>query len=200
VNLHPKFLEEVYGNLAADCWNPAWSQVPRFGGGMAVELEVGEFLHALARLTKPETVVETGTHRGFSTLMLAQALRANGKGHLYTVDVVDYGVVADCERFGVADRVTFLQGNSAEVLARLPGAPTIDLLWLDADHAAEAVHRELEVALPLLRAGTLVAFHDTTSDPREGEAVREIRAQHPTWEAMDFVTARGFALLRVVDG
>lgn len=196
--LDEKLAREIYGSATPDCWNKEWKQVGRFGGGMAIELEVGEFLNALVRMTKPAVVVETGTHKGFSTLMIAQALKANGKGHLYTADLEDHGVAKECEQFGVASFVTFTKGDSAAVISKLsPAVKNIDFLWLDADHSMEAVIKELNAALPMLRKGTLVAFHDVITDPREAKAIEEIRKRFPTWEYLNFITARGFALMRV---
>src|SRR5258708_3945530 len=111
--------KEIYSSAGPDCWNNEWRQVERFGGGMAIELEVGEFLNALVRMTKPSIVVETGTHKGFSTLMIAQALKANGKGHLYTFDLTDYGIMKECERFGVASLVSFAKEDSAAGISKL---------------------------------------------------------------------------------
>lgn len=196
--LDPKLSQEIYGSAVPDCWNKEWRQVERFGGGWAVELEVGEFLNALVRMTKPAIVVETGTHKGFSTLMIAQALKANGKGYLYTVDLVDHGVIKECRQFGVESFVTFMKGDSAAAISTLsPRVKNIDFLWLDADHSTESVLKELNAALPMLRQGTLVAFHDIITDPREAKAVLSIRKRFPAWEYMNFITARGFALMRV---
>lgn len=196
--LDPKLSHEIYSTAAPDCWNKEWRQVERFGGGWAVELEVGEFLNALVRMTKPSVVVETGTHKGFSTLMIAQALKANGKGHLYTFDLKDHGVLKECEQFGVASVVSFSKGDSAiGIFGLSTRVKNIDFLWLDADHSTEAVTRELDAALPMLRSGTLIAFHDLITDPREVKAVEEIRRRFPAWEYLNFITARGFALMRV---
>lgn len=196
--LDPKLANEIYSTAEPDCWNKDWKQVPRFGGGMAIELEVGEFLNALVRMTKPAIVVETGTHKGFSTLMIAQALKANGKGHLYTFDLKDYGVLKECAQFGVGSFVSFAKGDSAMGISKLaPRVKNIDFLWLDADHSTEAVIGELNAALPMLRNGTLVAFHDIITDHREAKAVLEIRQRFPSWEYLNFITARGFALMRV---
>jgi len=196
--LDQRLSQEIYGSASPDCWNKEWRQVGRFGGGMAIELEVGEFLNSLVRMTKPAVVVETGTHKGFSTLMISQALKANGKGHLYTFDLTDYGVMKECEQFGVASLVTFAKGDSAAGISKLsPTVKNIDFLWLDADHSTEAVIKELNAALPMLRKGTLVAFHDIITDPREAKAIAEIRARFPAWEYLNFITARGFALMRV---
>lgn len=48
--------------------------------------EVGDLLYGLVRMVKPERVVETGAHVGDSAIRIAQALQANGHGHLYTCD------------------------------------------------------------------------------------------------------------------
>ncbi len=53
---------------------------------MAVTLEDAEFLYALVRLTKPEMVLELGTGHGVSARFIAEALKANGRGNLTTVE------------------------------------------------------------------------------------------------------------------
>jgi predicted O-methyltransferase YrrM len=190
---------EILSSVAPDGWNHGWSQVERFGGQMAVELEVGELLHALVRAVKPMKTFETGTHRGFSTLMIASALRANRRGHLFTVDIKDYGVAQECQKFGLQDWVTIIHDDSAMALRRAAAESSpIDFLWLDADHGTEFVLKEIDAALPALRPGSLVAFHDTLTDAREMEAVRTIAGMHPQWQRLHFVTARGFDLMRVM--
>jgi hypothetical protein len=56
-------------------------------------LELGEanLLYSVIRLTKPETVVETGVANGFSTLAILMALEKNEVGELYSVDYPRYG-------------------------------------------------------------------------------------------------------------
>lgn len=44
------------------------------------------FLHALVRMQKPRTVVELGTGTGVAALWLADGVRRNGMGHVWTVD------------------------------------------------------------------------------------------------------------------
>ncbi len=51
-----------------------------------VEVEVGEFLHGLVRMIKPEAILETGTHKGISTAYMASALKENGNGKITTVE------------------------------------------------------------------------------------------------------------------
>lgn len=190
---------EIIESLAPDPWNSLWSQVPRFGGQMAVELEVGELLAALVRATKPEVVIETGTYKGFSTLMIAAALKRNDRGHLYTIDINDHRVMDECRSFELDSWVTFIQSDSELAIQSLVGkVGKIDFLWLDADHTKKSVLNEVSAAIPSLRPGTIIAFHDTTLFPEEGLAIQELRRKFPSWESLAFVTARGFHLMRVV--
>ena len=48
------------------------------------ELGLGWLIYAFARVSKPEVVVEVGA--GGSSFCILQALKDNGRGHLYTVD------------------------------------------------------------------------------------------------------------------
>jgi len=184
-------------SVAKDPWKGQWSVVNEFGGGWAVELEVGEFLHGIVRMLKPDVIVETGTHKGFCALMMAKALEQNGDGHLHTVDLTDHGVKAMFERFKVSQRVTFYKARSTDVLQSMPKNRKLDFLWLDADHSEESVLAELQTALPFLKPGSYVGYHDALVDPREDSAVKKIRAQHPSWEYIRFFSARGVDLMRV---
>ena len=189
---------EIKASLSPDCWNGRWSQVGCFGGAMAVEWEVGEFLHALVRAIKPKVIIETGTHKGFSSLMIGAALKDNGFGHLYSIDCKDYGARAEIVRFGLVDYVTLILENSLKAIPELlKSNPVVDLLWLDADHSTESVIGEFRAGWPGLRSGSYITFHDTLSDPREKEGVRSILAEHPTLEHIHLATARGFDLVRV---
>ena len=44
-------------------------------------------LYFLVRELKPEKIIETGVHRGVSSLFILQALEDNGKGELYSIDL-----------------------------------------------------------------------------------------------------------------
>ncbi len=53
----------------------------RIGGGARIEL-----LYFLVRCAQPEVIVETGVAAGFSSTVLLEALKRNGKGRLYSSD------------------------------------------------------------------------------------------------------------------
>src|SRR4051812_16620659 len=54
----------------------------------SVELEVGQLYYALVLLLRPQWILETGTHIGYSTCKLAQGLRDTGAydGRVITMD------------------------------------------------------------------------------------------------------------------
>ena len=64
---------------------PSNSHYSMFNTG-SVEIEVGEFLYSLVRMQKPDNILETGTHKGISTLYMALALKDNEKGIIETVE------------------------------------------------------------------------------------------------------------------
>jgi len=53
---------------------------------MSVTLEDAEFLYSLVRLIRPTGVLELGTGLGLSGRFIAEALVANGRGRLVTVE------------------------------------------------------------------------------------------------------------------
>jgi predicted O-methyltransferase YrrM len=191
------FQAVIQKTIGKDPWKGQWSVVDQFGGGWAVELEVGELLHSIVRTLKPNLIVETGTHKGFSALMMAKAIQQNGIGRLHTVDLTDHDVKALFERFKVSSVATFHKMHSVDMLKSMPKDRKIDFLWLDADHAEESVLSEIGAAIPLLKPGSYVGFHDALIDPREDSAVKKVRAQHPTWEYIRFFSARGVDIMRV---
>lgn len=194
----PKLIQEITENVDPDYLNKLWTEAREFGGGAAVEVEIGELLFALVRSFKPAVVVETGTHRGFSALMIGDALRANGHGHLYTIDLNNFGPAEKFSHFGLSDRITFIHRNSVDALKALHDSGIkVDFLWLDADHATNSVLSEFEAALPMLKPGTYVAFHDTTLFESEDKAIRQIRERFPAWEYLRIISSRGFDVMRI---
>jgi predicted O-methyltransferase YrrM len=193
-----KLIAEVKGNIEPDYVNGRYSQIKSLGDGSAIELEIGELLYSLIRATKPGVVVETGTNKGFSGLMIADALRANGHGHLHTIDHLDFGAVERFKTFDLNSFVTFMCLKSVEALERLTKTLSgkVDFLWLDADHDTKAVLAEIEAALPLLAPKAYIAFHDTTLFKTEDDAIHQIRKRFPAWEYIRIISARGFDLMR----
>jgi predicted O-methyltransferase YrrM len=135
-------------------------------------------LYYMLRALKPVRVLEVGTHIGASTVHIAAALRANAREggpapDATTVDIQDvndpvtrpwirYGSRhAPAEmigQMGLGEGVRFVAEPSLAFLAE-PGEG-FDLIFLDGDHSAATVYRELPAALRRLRPGGLVLLHD----------------------------------------
>lgn len=56
-------------------------------GGMSIEREEGQFLYALVRALQPEHALEIGVFAGVSSQHIIEALGANDKGGLISVDI-----------------------------------------------------------------------------------------------------------------
>jgi predicted O-methyltransferase YrrM len=136
-------------------------------------------IYYLVRQFKPRTVLEIGTHLGASTIHIAAALRkiqeedADGPRHITTVDIHDvndestawwrrYGACCSpletALRLGLADQISFVTGRSLEHFASCD--ERYDFIFLDGDHSARTVYREVPAALTVLRNGGVILLHD----------------------------------------
>ena len=135
--------------------------------GQTPEIEVLEFLYALARLIKPGYVVETRAWHGYTAQVIGKALKANGFGRLVALE-------SDADCFAVAagriateslSEVVDIRQHSA---ANFAPEQVINLLVLDSqlDHHAS----ELRHLLPRLAAGCIVIVSD--SGARRGKTLQ----------------------------
>ena len=86
--------------------------------------------YVLVRILKPNVVVETGTDKGLGTLLIAQALKENGKGKVYSLDIDPYSGVLINQN--IWDNIELIKGNSVENLKKIKN---IDIFIHDSDHS-----------------------------------------------------------------
>ena len=126
-----------------------------------VSPEAGQLLYALARASRPDTIVEFGLSFGVSTIYLAAAVTDNGVGRVVTTELSLKKVEtarANLQEAGVGDVVTILPGDALETLADVPGP--VGLVLLDGwKSLCLPVLRLLE---PKLAPGALVAADDSS--------------------------------------
>lgn len=154
----PKLLDTIKRRTTP--WTPEELVDACASGYYAAPADIGRMLYACVRAMRPETVFEFGTSYGFTAIHIAAALRDNGAGHLYTVDLHKGKCAAarkNLEAAGVADQVDVVEGEAVDVLSDFPHQ--IDFLYLDgwADFYLDAV----KAAEPRLRQGALVHADDT---------------------------------------
>jgi predicted O-methyltransferase YrrM len=127
--------------------------------------EEGQMLYALIRWLKPDSVVQIGGWAGCSATHLAMAVKANGKGHVTSVDNggdgnTEHGNLLPKE---LAEYVTLVWANGEDWLANQPDG-SIGLMFEDASHATELVAKLSELALKKLQPGGLLVNHDAAHD------------------------------------
>lgn len=142
-----------------------------------------ELLYRLASRVSEGVIVEVGSYRGRSTVALARGARAGSAVAVYAVDPHEaFQDHPGSPQFGPPDRAAFFRAmlrsrcyhqvrlvnlSSEEVT---PGwRRPVGLLWIDGDHSAEAVRRDLECWWPHLLPGAAVAFDDAVG-PGSGPA------------------------------
>jgi predicted O-methyltransferase YrrM len=124
--------------------------------------EAGRLLYALARATKPVTVVEFGMSFGISALHLASAVRDNGAGRVITTEISDTKIAAAKQTFadtGLDDLITVLEGDALTTLEELDGA--VDFVLLDG--WKELYLPVIKLLEPKLSPGALVIADNTES-------------------------------------
>lgn len=141
-------------------------------------------LYALIRLRRPEVVVETGVCNGVSSAVMLEALKRNGDGRLYSIDLPEHSETSYPEgtfwegKMGAAvpkgrepgwvvpdalrERWELTLGRTQDelepLLARLG---EIDFFLHDSEHSYECMSFELRAARARLRPGGILASDDT---------------------------------------
>lgn len=167
-------------------------QILQFPGDV---LRLQEALVAL----RPDVIVETGVHRGGSSVFFASVCRLLGRGRVVSIDISIPGEVRQAiEASPFADLITLIEGDSAggETVARVrreirPGERVF--VFLDSDHSKAHVLREMEAYSGLVTPGYYIVATDGVmgllADTPNGspewradnpaEAAREFAARHP---------------------
>lgn len=155
-------------------------------------------LYELARST-PGPILEIGTYRGKSAVLIALALRdAQRETMLYTLDVDRSALeaaAAEARARHIADEIVFIRGTVAAFARAYPHVrPT--LIFIDGDHSRAGVDRDLAVLETLVPAGGQMLFHDFADPRNDDPACPETKvrpAVEASWVAQqcDFVGAFG---------
>lgn len=113
----------------------------------------GRVLSMIAKLLRPQTILEIGTYTGYSALCLAEGLQPSGK--LLTIDVneeLEPRVRGYFEASKFANQIEYIIGNAAQIIPTL--STTFDLIFIDADKQQYPLY--YEQALEKLNPGGFI--------------------------------------------
>ena len=116
--------------------------------------------YALVRILKPEVVVETGTDKGLGTLLIAQALKENSCGKIYSFDIDPFsGVLIDLKDW---ENIELLKGDSIENLKKMG---KVDMFIHDSDHSKNYEMTEFESIQKSLSDNSIVISDNSQYTP-----------------------------------
>ena len=133
---------------------------------MQISPEQGQFMATLLRLMRAQSVLEIGTFTGYSTLVMMQALPANG--HIVACDISET-FTKTARRYwyeaGVSDRITLRLAPASDTLTELLAdgyANSFDAAFIDADKEGYDVY--FERSMELVRPGGLIMIDNVLRD------------------------------------
>lgn len=96
-----------------------------------IRKEMESFLHTMIDLKKPRRILEVGAAVGYSALIMAQWMPQDC--HITTIELDEERIrkaKKNFNRAGMADRITLLEGDAAEILPKL--TDIVDFVFMDA--------------------------------------------------------------------
>jgi predicted O-methyltransferase YrrM len=122
--------------------------------------------------------VEIGVFEGVNTVIIGKAL-ANG-GRLFGIDPFFRGKLGICyhkiiaelhlKRNGVAENVGIIEKLSFDAVGDVPDK--VDFIFIDGDHSYEGIDKDWKLYAGLLKADGIMALHDTSIIPADGDWVQ----------------------------
>jgi predicted O-methyltransferase YrrM len=177
-------LDELMAEMEAK--GPKFLSVPR---------KDGEFLNLLIKATRARNVLEVGTSHGYSAIWISLALEETG-GHMTTVEIQSDRVSLAKEhlaRAGLAQRVTFKEGDAHTVVPTLEGP--FDFVFLDADKEGQADYFNKIFPKKLPPGGTLVS-HNAIRHKENMKEYLDLVKNHPEFDTviLSLTMEDGFAV------
>lgn len=133
-----------------------------------------QFLATLPFLAIEGDILEIGSFKGKSTIILAKAAKAAGHEKIYACDPLSLSCSTDptdavkeelpdiffnnLQKYEVREQVEFFQMRS-DKLSEIWDKP-LKVLWIDGDHTYEGVMNDILLFEKHLRPGAIVCFHD----------------------------------------
>jgi predicted O-methyltransferase YrrM len=125
------------------------------------------------------TVVEIGVFEGVNTVILSKAMRKDGK--TFGIDPFFKGGLGVCyhkmitkthlKRNKVRDLVSLIEKYSFDAVNDIP--TKVDFIFIDGDHSWEGISKDWPLYSDKLKAGGIMALHDTSIIDADGGNVQD---------------------------
>lgn len=124
----------------------------------AVEDTTAHVLYALVRAWAPEVMLETGVADGLSSALVLQAMHANGRGRLHSIDIRDDvgALVADRDRW----QLHVVRDDDQDFARVVRAIGPVDIFFHDGNHDFRHQTLEYETVWPALRTDGLLLTDD----------------------------------------
>ena len=144
----------------------------------------GEELFSLAYMqTLKGDVLEVGSFQGKSTFFLGHAVALSGNGKMFAVDHfkgnlgaehyykvekddlsdLEAGFRKNIKRAGLNKFVTLINKPNHIAVSDIEDN-SVRLLFIDGDHTADGIRKDLRLFMPKLKSGAIIAFDDYEND------------------------------------
>jgi predicted O-methyltransferase YrrM len=134
-------------------------------GMMNVAPAEGEYLLELVKKLKAKRVLEIGTSNGYSGIWIAMGLRETG-GRLLTLDIDEGRRSLALRNFKATGFDDIIESRLTDALKTLPTLQgPFELVFLDA--WKPDYKKYLDIVLPMVPAGGVIAAHNVDSHPQE---------------------------------
>jgi predicted O-methyltransferase YrrM len=147
----------------------------------SIHPHIARLIYWIVRCRRPSLAIETGSYIGYSSLVIAAALKAAGHGHLHAFDwfrrpaeehpLADSldgedllaKVRAQAIRAGLAEFVTYHRGDSSQSIETLARERPLqaELAFIDGDHQIKGCMKDWLAVDRHLEPGGLIVLHDT---------------------------------------
>ena len=197
-----------------DVLNSAWEAAQKVPGHL-FEDEARFLGTVVACAPSTGAIVEIGSFKGKSTVMIAKVAKHYGLGPIVAIDPHNSPKLLDThadpaassyqdflnnlEAAGVSDRVEPLRAYSTEVF-RTWNRP-IRILWIDGDHSYAGTKTDFDGFLPYLNSDGVLVFHDVLAMfPGPIRVFSEDVLRSNQFGAAGFVRSIGWSQFRPEDG
>ena len=127
-------------------------------------------IYALIREYKCQKILDVGSGKGFSALLMAKALQdENIDGIVHSIDINKNFSDETFKQFGLEKYFKFHQGKSNDIIPKFEN-DYFDLVLIDGLHTYEQTKKDLINVFPRVKQNALILFHDcyVRTHPKSG--------------------------------